>query len=285
MKKIMLLVRTFRIFLLIVTGWTRYSTALDENLFTIWNESSTSAPSIDFNTNSIQSNNDDDLIGPGNHPQPKQHYDSRNSNLDRIQNGHASFQNDSVLPPRIRSGMKQQQQQQQQQGQRHLLFHLFCVRTEEQLRNAVKNAATSGPTHTRINLCTRNLKISNPDNVDPMMISTGIDVSNKWIDLKCSKLFGRCTLDGQGLYGIIYGANTNLKMHRIDITNGRSYKFSLSAVGLLESKVQISQSTFRNNIGLYTSALLVSSDEDDLATSLTLQDVTFEHNNGYVSIR
>jgi hypothetical protein len=267
----MLVLFFFRIVFLVIPGCFRSVTSLAEGHYNLrWNGTN----------DSIHSNNGNDSIGSVNQPRPAQPFDSSNNESRILQQGHTTFQNDSLRQPTVRSSMKQQQRR-----QRYLLFHLFCVRTEAQLRNAVNNAATSGPKYTRINICTRNLKITEPDNVDPMMMLSGVDVSDKWIDLQCTKLFGRCTLDGQGLYSIIYGINTNLKMHRIDITNGRSYKFGLSAIWLRESKVKISQSTFRNNIGAYTSALLVSSEEDNGATSLSLQDVTFEINNGFVSTR
>jgi hypothetical protein len=163
---------------------------------------------------------------------------------------------------------------------RDLLLHfLFCVRTEQDLRDAVKNARMVGPTYTRINLCTRNLKISGI--VDPVTLLTSIDVSNKWLDIRCQKLWGRCALDGQGLYSIIFGRKVNIKTHRVDFVNGRSNEVVAPTLTLYNSNATITQSLLHHNFGLEASCIYMFS-QPEFKSSLTLQDVTFESNNAYV---
>jgi hypothetical protein len=191
------------------------------------------------------------------------------------------------LMPSIDVGIKHETRFRDQN--RNLIFHLFCVRTEEQLRNAVRSAVSVGPTHTRINLCTRNMKISGI--VDAIWNRTGINVSNKWIDLRCRKLWGRCNLDGQGLNSLLFGIDANVKTHRINFVNSRArtyydyenYELSHAAIVLVNSIATISQSIFRNNFGLM-SCIFINGTVARSSSSLTLQDVTLENNNG-VSLR
>jgi hypothetical protein len=163
---------------------------------------------------------------------------------------------------------------------RQLLFVPFCVRTERQLRRAVNRASTFGPDYTRIHLCAKTIKISNY--VDPSTGISGINVSNKWIELTCKRWFGRrCSLDGLDLYSILYGENTSLRVSGVDFVNGKSdpgssYLFG-GALRFKDSVVSISESSIRNNKGHGHSALVV------FYSIIVLQNVAFMENEASVS--
>jgi hypothetical protein len=235
--------------ILCVIGWIRFALASNEQLITRWNESTV----VSIQKNNISINIPD-------------RFDASDESI--IQGHHAVYFNDSL------------QNAHSIQKHRDLLLHfLFCVRTDQDLRDAVKNARTVGPTYTRIDICSRQLKISGiADNVTGY---TGIDVSNKWIDLRCQKLWGRCTLDGQKLYSILYGRNANIKTHRIDFVHGRVNRPERAPITFAFSNVTISQSLFRHNFGLNVGCLYMIS-HSTKQSSLILQDVTIDNNNGYV---
>lgn len=140
-----------------------------------------------------------------------------------------------------------------------------CVLTEVQLRDAVVNARTEGPGYARIDLCSRNIMFDLP---------FGLDISNKWLDIRCGLRQGRCALDGQGVIEIIFGFDANIRMDRVDFVNGVD---TIAPIFFFTSNVDISRSSFLNNSGIYSALVIFGGD------FLKLRDVTFFQNSAEVS--
>jgi hypothetical protein len=213
----MLLVCSFPIFLLIVAGCTCLVTALDENLFTIWNESS-SAPSIDFNA--FQH-----ILG---------FFDSNNK----------SIQTDSSPS---RGTIKK----------RTLLFHLFCVWTERQLRMPY------------VMLRRWDQRIPAPIYV---RVLWRYPVLSIW--WRIGQILTYQTLDGQNFNTILFGEDAIIKVNRVDFVNSKANEDTSAAITLYRSNVFIWKSLFRNNFGTYNSCINLNNG------FLTLEDVILDGNTG-----
>lgn len=126
-----------------------------------------------------------------------------------------------------------------------------CVGDDSALRLAVRNAErnTSRPA-TVITMCAR-VKIASTKNSKNV---TGVDMSKRNIELKCSNTRGaRCIIDGQRFSRIFYGKTVTLKATNFDFINayvseigdvlrdGSALSFSDN------SSITLNQCSFRNN--------------------------------------
>lgn len=129
-----------------------------------------------------------------------------------------------------------------------------CVTNNAQLRNAVKLAQTD-PTkkRTKITLCATPIQISNA--IDPVTGSTGINLSNRYIDLDCklaSAIDTTCILEGKYKTRLFFGSNVNLTVHNVgfadaspaytDTMNGGALSFWNNSVVTLNAPI-----SFTNN--------------------------------------
>lgn len=100
-----------------------------------------------------------------------------------------------------------------------------CVKNDAQLRHAIKCAQTD-PTKPRtiINLCKTRILIAN-NTTDTVTGATGIDLSNRRIDLRCkapTQFYPyTCILDGQSKTRFFYGSNVNLIVKSVDFVSAK----------------------------------------------------------------
>lgn len=96
---------------------------------------------------------------------------------------------------------------------------LPCVKTESDLRLSVKTAPNG--TGTNITLCAATIFLS--DDIDPIRKITGIDITNKVINLFCGLPSNtRCTLDGADRSRIFFGKNVTLSVVNTNFVKGSS---------------------------------------------------------------
>lgn len=131
-----------------------------------------------------------------------------------------------------------------------------CISTDRQLRSAVRSAPkSSSQIPLVLNLCRPEIIIENG----------GINLSNKYIDLRC-KILTRtnqhCVFNGKGKSRIFYGENTKLIATGIDFVNAKdkvpdsSYGGSALAFGK-KSNITLNQCHIKDNTGGSASAIYI----------------------------
>lgn len=152
-----------------------------------------------------------------------------------------------------------------------------CISSESQLRDAVKKAS-DGTKPTTILVCRK--KITLTAKLDPKLDVTGIDMSRKWIELKCyPKVAGSntCTLDAQGKTRILFGYKTRLQVSGINFANALGESDGLLNYGSAmyfsnSSNVVVDKCSFTDNKAEYAGAVHMYD------SSLTVKGSSFSRN-------
>jgi predicted outer membrane repeat protein len=157
------------------------------------------------------------------------------------------------------------------QCNRNWWFENSCICNEEQLQTAV-DSATNGII-TSITVC-RNSHI---------MLTTGIDLSNKRISIWCSLflstiLSSSCTFDGMSGTHLFHGVNAQLTLHNLDLINGIAISESTSkdggAIQMKDSTITIVGCNFYDNVASQGAGSAISVE----GGTIEIRDTTFIDN-------
>jgi hypothetical protein len=161
-----------------------------------------------------------------------------------------------------------------------------CVTNDRQLRNAV--AAAPNGVNTTITLCTKTIVISSqllPNGY------TGIDISNKNINLRCkigSDPSKRCNLDGARKTRLFFGYSTHFSAERINFVKGSTINDSYGpeyirggALLFKDSTVWLDRTSFTDNDSVWGGAIYTENSSITLkGGSIRSDGSIFSYNRG-----
>jgi hypothetical protein len=112
-----------------------------------------------------------------------------------------------------------------------------CIRNDKQLRMAVEKASRKN--YTQINICAETIPFQN-----------ALDVSRKWIDIRCVNVSMGCTFDAKHQAGFMFGTKSHIKINGINFVGGKSVHIGgfigreRAPINLFDSTVLIKGSSF-----------------------------------------